>query len=54
MTNHDRNEILDVAHLSVLIDALGPLAGVISGVFFIGYFGMYILIGLLAFLSILF
>ena len=54
MTNQDQNEILDVAHLSVLVDALGPLAGVLSGIYFMGFFSFYILIGLLSILFIFF
>jgi hypothetical protein len=52
MTNQDRNEILDSAHLFVLVSSLGGLGGVLASLFYIVYWSLFILIGLLALLFI--
>jgi len=48
MTNHDRNEILDVAHLSVLVSSLGGLGAVLGGLAYCLYFSFILLVGVLS------
>jgi len=48
MTNQDRNEILDSAHLYVLVSSLGGLGGILANLFYIGFFSFFLLVGILA------